>query len=745
MSSADRNGKLITTALEEGLISAILPFQDLCAVPLNALVDRAQAVQTALKLRLDRTSKLAMAELLDGLGDRPQNAELAEAVARGVPLALIEDALHQGQGFEMIAATFRDEAIQAEAAPACLISAPATKNDINELRRSGVGAFIKKTDLPELDTPAMAVDLARFVTPDGIEVDVLEDILSAVIAEHGPRLVIVPCGLSAALMGLGQAYTADALAAATALVKLLQSVAKGTSFPKKYAETLGLAPRSPRTSKRDIDLVIASLSSAILSQFQPITLGLNPMQAAIEAVDGDQPSLHLMARIGLSRTAPEALPTLLANIDAAADLELMPHFGGDTLQTRGFSPSAVEKVKSALAEGLPLNAAFSRWVLGDDIISNDLRLAPESFDADGRALLKAIGFSKREIAEAEAVLDGRPDRLAQEALNAAGLEQNLPPAERIEFAKALEKSCDVAVILSDLTDTSADLDTVLAADVSVWLPALDTQIDRLTADRMEHITALAEDLIAEDNTPQTIVEAPSGVSRTRLPDRRKGYIQKATVGGHKVYLHTGEFDDGSLGEIFIDMHKEGAAFRSLMNNFAIAVSLGLQYGVPLEEYIDAFVFTRFEPAGEVTGNDQIKRATSILDYIFRELAVSYLAREDLAELGDATHDGLGRGLGDGIEKSHAQPLPDDAAHLISRGFARGQIPDNIVIFNTKREEMQAEQTERALEATTPATDNPTYLTDACTNCGSFTLYIDDADGELTCDTCGYVGQAEASD
>ena len=128
----------------------------------------------------------------------------------------------------------------------------------------------------------------------------------------------------------------------------------------------------------------------------------------------------------------------------------------------------------------------------------------------------------------------------------------------------------------------------------------------------------------------------------------KGYTQKATVGGHKVYLRTGEYEDGSLGEIFIDMHKEGAAFRSLMNNFAIAVSLGLQYGVPLEEYVEAFTFTRFEPAGLVQGNDRIKNATSILDYVFRELAVSYLGirtvahrvegkflRIDMAEIGAA--------------------------------------------------------------------------------------------------------------
>ena len=300
-------------------------------------------------------------------------------------------------------------------------------------------------------------------------------------------------------------------------------------------------------------------------------------------------------------------------------------------------------------------------------------------------------------------------------------------------------------MLSPASGMDLDTNALLEAPVSVWLPALNSELDRLTADRMEHIAALAEDLMAEDAAPQSFVEAPSGVSRTRLPDRRKGYIQKATVGGHKVYLHTGEFDDGSLGEIFIDMHKEGAAFRSLMNNFAIAVSLGLQYGVPLEEYIDAFVFTRFEPAGDVTGNDRIARATSILDYIFRELAVSYLAREDLAELGDVTHDGLGRGLEDGIDKSDAQPLPDEAAHLISRGYSRGQIPDNIVILNRKREEREAERAEEAEttdEAAASDADAPAYLPEACGSCGSFTLYLDEADQETVCDTCGQVGKVE---
>ncbi|MCB1511131.1 MAG: vitamin B12-dependent ribonucleotide reductase, partial [Hyphomicrobiaceae bacterium] len=150
-----------------------------------------------------------------------------------------------------------------------------------------------------------------------------------------------------------------------------------------------------------------------------------------------------------------------------------------------------------------------------------------------------------------------------------------------------------------------------------------------------------------------------------------GYTQKAVVGGHKVYLTTGEYEDGRIGEIFIDMHKEGAAFRSLMNNFAIAISLGLQYGVPLEEYVDAFTFTRFEPAGLVQGNETIKNATSVLDYIFRELAVSYLARNDLAhvEPGDVSSTAMG--------KAEGTPAATEAARIVSRGFTRGQLVGRI--------------------------------------------------------------------
>ena len=162
--------------------------------------------------------------------------------------------------------------------------------------------------------------------------------------------------------------------------------------------------------------------------------------------------------------------------------------------------------------------------------------------------------------------------------------------------------------------------------------------------------------------------------RERMPDRRKGYTQKAVVGGHKIYLRTGEYDDGKLGEIFIDMHKEGAALRSLLNNFAIAVSLGLQYGVPLDEYVDAFTFTRFEPSGPVQGNNSIKYATSILDYVFRELAVSYLSRFDLAhvEPTEGGFDALGKGVEEGKpspDTRYVSKGPDPLAHRPAQGDA----------------------------------------------------------------------------
>tara|TARA_B100001750_G_C15481256_1_gene585568 strand:+ start:525 stop:1385 length:861 start_codon:yes stop_codon:yes gene_type:complete len=166
-------------------------------------------------------------------------------------------------------------------------------------------------------------------------------------------------------------------------------------------------------------------------------------------------------------------------------------------------------------------------------------------------------------------------------------------------------------------------------------------VEKFKNDKIENIASAVNDTIINSNNLKISNDLDNKKinnqkfknkinDRSKMPDRRKGYIQKVTIGGHKIYLHTGEYDDGKVGEIFIDMNKEGELVKALMNNFAIAISLGLQYGVPLDEFVDAFIETKFEPSGEIKGNDRILNASSILDYIFRELAISYLGREDLA-------------------------------------------------------------------------------------------------------------------
>ena len=168
--------------------------------------------------------------------------------------------------------------------------------------------------------------------------------------------------------------------------------------------------------------------------------------------------------------------------------------------------------------------------------------------------------------------------------------------------------------------------------------------------------------------------------RSKMPDRRKGYIQKVTIGNHKIYLHTGEYDDGKVGEIFIDMNKEGELAKALMNNFAIAISLGLQYGVPLDEFVDAFIETKFEPSGEIHGNDRILSASSMLDYIFRELAISYLGREDLAHTPS-----INKNVSDKvINADEEDAFLKLVKNITSKGFVRSKYKDKLVDLSNVR-------------------------------------------------------------
>jgi ribonucleoside-diphosphate reductase alpha chain len=214
-------------------------------------------------------------------------------------------------------------------------------------------------------------------------------------------------------------------------------------------------------------------------------------------------------------------------------------------------------------------------------------------------------------------------------------------------------------------------------------------------------------------------------NRRVLPPRRKGFTQKSKIGGHKVYLRTGEYEDGSLGEIFIDMHKEGAAFRCLMNNFAIAISLGLQHGTPLEEFVDAFTFTKFEPSGMVQGSEAIKMSTSILDYIFRELAVSYSGRNDLAHV-----------VPEKLEEKELLRFATDKES--------GYDEDHMIVTDSDGLEVDEEAVEdnkhRYLSGSAPIVDKIAeakmkgYEGEGCTNCGQFTMVRNGSC--LKCNSCG---------
>ena len=717
------------------------------------------------RLHLDAAGRLALADQIEALGEAPRNTDLAEAIADGVPPEIIEEALRQPGGLpatvsalRAAATHFPDRAFDVRVMPE---SALAHEAAVAALLAQGAQVTLAADPGPAPDRLAVVIDLAAFVDAEGLQGDALLDASEAVSAGLGERGVILLTGLGAALLALGLAYDSETgRETAKALVRTVRHGAIGAGLPKAVAQRVGLS--SARANARPgPDLAILPLTSWGAEAIATESDGLAPPAAVTLDGEGGY-SLSRATHLALARVAPHQLAALSEELSLGRALDAAAEISPDKLRARGFTVEAIDKVRRALGEGLTLNAAFSRWILGDEIISHDLKLAPEAFDTDGHALLSAIGFSRRDIAAAEAALDGLPERLARGALTEAGLAPPSDPLALAAMAEAVAPFLDVPPTLSLAPDAAQPLFATLAdAPYTVRLLGERAAADRAVRERLEKARALAQDLLdAHADLYETATDAAepgfsppvhedTGSSRRRLPDRRKGYIQKAAVGGHKVYLHTGEFDDGALGEIFIDMHKEGAAFRSLMNNFAISISIGLQYGVPLEEYVDAFVFTRFEPAGDVTGNDRITRATSILDYLFRELAISYLGREDLAEIGDATHDGLGRGLGDGIDKQAAAFTPE-AAQLISRGFSRGQLPDNIVILDKRRPGADADDAPAAesgpvSENETPgarladALPDPDYLSEPCPHCGSFTLHAPGSGGDLICDTCGQAG------
>ena len=422
----------------------------------------------------------------------------------------------------------------------------------------------------------------------------------------------------------------------------------------------------------------------------------------------------------INRAVPAALRTLgyreneIAEIEAYAvghgSLAQAPAVNPVTLKAKGFDAEALAKIHAGLESAFDIKFVFNKWVLGESYIVDKLKVPADKIKDPAFDLLTALGFTKKDIEAANEhvcgamTLEGAPHIKAEhlsvfDCANPCGRKgkRYLSVDSHIYMMAASQPFISGAISKTINMPNEATVEDCKASYMLSWKLALKANAlyrdgsklsqplnSQVLGDDIDEQEEVAEQLLADkpmaarasiaaERIVERIVERVRAQEREKLPNRRKSYTQKATVGGHKVYLHTGEYEDGRLGEIFIDMHKEGAAFRSLMNNFAIAISLGLQYGVPLEEFVEAFTFTRFEPAGLVTGNETIKNATSVLDYIFRELAVSYLGRHDLAHVDPREIVGE-TGLGSSDEETDETldlELPPSVSKVVSKGFMRG--------------------------------------------------------------------------
>jgi ribonucleoside-diphosphate reductase alpha chain len=496
---------------------------------------------------------------------------------------------------------------------------------------------------------------------------------------------------------------------------------------------------------------------------------------------------------------PSQIDEIVAYAVGHKSLGNAPHINRTTLRGHGFGTTEIDKIEAALPGAFDLKFLFTPWTLGEDFCRGTLGIPAEKLADPTFSLLKHLGFTQAQIDAASdhalgtMTLEGAPHLKAEhlavfDCANPCGKKGTrfLSAESHITMMAAAQSFISGAISKTINMPNSATVADCLSAYELSW--SLGLKANALYRDGSKLSQPLAAALVEDDETaeevltqgtPQEkavvlaekivekiIVREVRAREREKMPQRRKGYTQKAIVGGHKVYLRTGEYGDGRLGEIFIDMHKEGAGFRAMMNNFAIAISVGLQYGVPLEEFVDAFTFTKFEPAGMVQGNDSIKSATSILDYIFRELAVSYLDRTDLAHVkpAGASFDDLGRGE---EERSNVASVSDKAAskslevlkEVSSRGYLKNRVPPGLMVlqggmgataFDTSADPMAALQTlvpavgaAASLASSTSAVAQLSlrdkailqgYVGDSCGECGNYTLVRNGTC--LKCNTCG---------
>ena len=409
--------------------------------------------------------------------------------------------------------------------------------------------------------------------------------------------------------------------------------------------------------------------------------------------------------LGTLGYTPAQVEEIVTYCAGSGRLEGAPHINRHTLAQHGFNRRALDAVDEALGSAFDITFAFNRFVLGDEFCRDVLGLSDDQLA--GANLLEAIGFTREQIEEANDYIVGRmtiegAPHLREEhyavfdCANRCGRygTRYIAAMAHVRIMASAQPFLSGAISKTiNLPDdaTVGDVAAVYEAGAASMLKALALYRDgsklsqplaaTVLGDDFEDFDDLDEEPAAAELDPKQALDEVERIIRSLpredarvlarklvglqrgerepLPSRRPGFAQKAKVGGHTIYLHTGEFEDARLGEIFISMSKDGAAFRSLMNCFAIAVSIGLQHGVPLEAYLDSFLFTKFEPNGIVTGNDRIQMATSIIDYVFRELAVSYLGRDDLAHLGpvDLSSTSTAEDEGGAWPTPEPQPLP----------------------------------------------------------------------------------------
>jgi ribonucleoside-diphosphate reductase alpha chain len=483
-----------------------------------------------------------------------------------------------------------------------------------------------------------------------------------------------------------------------------------------------------------------------------------------------------LERLGYSA---EQIEAIVKYCRGAGTLAGCPHITPEALKAKGFTDEMLARVESQLGSAFEIGFVFNRWTLGDDFIRDHLKIPQARLDSGSFDLLTELGYTREQVEEAgryvcgTMTIEGAPHLKPEhypvfDCANKCGKfgRRFLSAESHIRMMAAAQPFISGAISKTINMPYEATIEDVKKAYELSWRQMLKANALYRDCSKLSQPLNTAagddDDGVTEGEAIAAVKADPPQIAerivhrylarRRRLPDRRAGYTQKARIGNHKVYLRTGEYQDGTLGEIFIDMHKDGAAFRSLMNCFAIAVSIGLQHGVPLDEFVEAFVFTRFEPNGVVQGNPHIKMSTSIIDYIFRELAVTYLGRKELAHIdpdalrSDAMHEEDGGEPTFESEEVVAERMvePKEPKRLGDR-LTRFPAPRSAHVAPPKANGNGPGKAKPASAAPAPRAVSAVeervrqarlkgYEGDPCPECGQLTLVRSGACAK--CDTCG---------